>query len=137
MSPPLTPEQRSLRARIAANARWAKDGERKANSERAQRGLLARFEREVDPDGTLPEAERVRRAENARQAHMQRLAFKSSKARARRLADQDGGGDADTIGADTVDRPRRPPTPGGARQPRSSRDTESGDRQDGGRADAA
>jgi hypothetical protein len=88
---PLTPEQRSLRARIAANTRWSKDGNRKANAERAQRGMLAKFEREIDPDGVLPEKERRRRAENARQAHMQRMALASSKARAARKA---GGDDA-------------------------------------------
>lgn len=43
--------------------------------------FLARFEREVDPDGLLPEAERVRRADHARKAHMTRLALASAKAR--------------------------------------------------------
>lgn len=84
-SAPLTPEQRTLRARIAANTRWAhsSDAQAKANGQRAQRGLLERFAREVDPDGVLPEVERYRRAEQARQAHMQRLALASSKARAK------------------------------------------------------
>jgi hypothetical protein len=53
--------------------------------------MLAKFEREVDPDGVLPAKERRRRAENARQAHMQRMALASSKARAARKA---GGDDA-------------------------------------------
>lgn len=44
-------------------------------------GLEARFLREVDPDGTLPEAERLRRAESARKAYYQRLALASAKAR--------------------------------------------------------
>ena len=79
----LTPAQRSMRARIAANTRWSRDGERRANAERAQRGLLAKFEAEVDPDGVLPEAERVHRAKAARRAHMAGLAFRSSKARTR------------------------------------------------------
>lgn len=83
----LTPEQRSLRARIAANTRWSRDRDRKTNAERGQNGLLARFEREVDPDGTLPPAERRKLAENARRAHMQRLAFASSKARTRKSGD--------------------------------------------------
>ncbi|MGH3574069.1 MAG: hypothetical protein ACRDUW_19985 [Pseudonocardiaceae bacterium] len=43
--------------------------------------MLARFERQVDPDNTLAPAERARRAEAARRAHMQRLALASSKAR--------------------------------------------------------
>jgi hypothetical protein len=84
----LNPAQRSLRARIAANTRWA--GEDPAvNAARGQAGLMARFLDEVDPDHQLPEAERTRRAEAARRAHMQRLAFLSSKARG---SCQSGGG---------------------------------------------
>jgi hypothetical protein len=77
---PLTPEQRSQRARLAALSRWQRENPT-ANAMRGQRGLMARFEREVDPDGVLPEGERLRRAECARKAHMARLAFASSKAR--------------------------------------------------------
>ncbi|HET9255759.1 MAG TPA: hypothetical protein VFO16_11215 [Pseudonocardiaceae bacterium] len=47
---------------------------------------LARFEREADPDGVLEPAERARRAQAARRAHMQRLALASSKARHARKA---------------------------------------------------
>lgn len=92
MAPPknLTPEQLSLRGRIGALARWAKE-DPQANAARGQAGLLAKFEREVDPDGQLPAAERRRRAECARRAHMARLALKSSRARAE-LAEL--GGDA-------------------------------------------
>jgi hypothetical protein len=82
----LTPSQRAMRARIAANTRWSRENP-KANAERGQAGLLAKFEDKVDPDRTLPEAERTRRAEAARRAHMQRLAFQSSKARAGRTPD--------------------------------------------------
>ena len=77
----LTPAQRSIRARIAAHTRWStEDG--KANAQRAQAGLQARFVRETRerfPD--LPDAEIERRADSAFRAHMQRLALKSSKAR--------------------------------------------------------
>lgn len=79
----LTPEQRSQRARIASLTRWSKE-DPAATAARGQAGLLARFEREVDPEGSLPEAERRRRAECARQAHMARLSLASSKARAAR-----------------------------------------------------
>jgi hypothetical protein len=48
--------------------------------------FLSRFEREVDPDGVLPAAERQRRAEMARRAHFARLALKSARARARRAS---------------------------------------------------
>lgn len=87
----LTPEQRSMRARIAANARWSRE-DPGPNTARARAGLLASFEREVDPDGILAPAERARRAECARKAHMIRMAFASSRARSARRAA--GGGSA-------------------------------------------
>lgn len=77
---PLTPEQRQQRARLAALTRWSKE-DPAANAERGQAGLLARFEREVDPEGQLAPDERRRRAEAARRAHMVRLAFRSSRSR--------------------------------------------------------
>jgi hypothetical protein len=82
----LTPQQRALRAKLAANTRWSEDGDRKGNAKRAQAGLLAKFVDQVDPDRVLPEDERLRRAEAARKAHMQRLAFLSSKARRKRTS---------------------------------------------------
>jgi hypothetical protein len=86
--PPLTPEQRSESARIAALTRWSKE-DPAANAARGQAGLLAKFEREVraeHPD--LPEAEVIRRAEAARRAHMRRLAFHRERARQARKAAQ-------------------------------------------------
>jgi hypothetical protein len=50
----------------------------------ARDAFMARFEREVDPDGRLPEAERRRRAEAAKKPYFSGLALKSSRARARR-----------------------------------------------------
>lgn len=78
---PLTPTQRTLRARIAANTRWSQENG-KANAVRAQRGLRAKFEREARaqwPD--LPDAEITRRGEAAYRAHMTRLSFHASKKR--------------------------------------------------------
>lgn len=89
---PLSPAERWLRAQIAANTRWSRE-DPTTNALRAQAGLLAKFEREVDPDATLPPVERARRAESARKAHMLRLALRSSQAR-RRKAAQSGGADA-------------------------------------------
>lgn len=78
----LSQEQRVLRARIAANARWARVADRKAVLAKAHRGFLRRFEREVDPDSKLPEDVRLKLAVNARNAHMSRLAYKkAAKAR--------------------------------------------------------
>lgn len=80
----LSPEQRTQRARIAALSRWAKENPQ-ANAARGQNGLLNRFRREVlADDPTVAEPELTRRAEAARRAHMARLGFASSKARARR-----------------------------------------------------
>jgi hypothetical protein len=47
---------------------------------------MERFVNEVDPHRQLPEAERLRRAEQARHGYFMRLAFASAKARARRAA---------------------------------------------------
>lgn len=70
----LTATQRSQRARIAAGARWAKaDGH--AGTQAARDAFMARFEAEVDPHRVLPPAERTRRADSARRAYFQRMAF--------------------------------------------------------------
>ena len=88
----LTPEQRTLRGAIAANVRWSRE-DPAVNAARGQAGLIEKFRREVDPGGTLPEAERERRAQSAYRAHFQRLALASSKARGARKA---GAGHAAT-----------------------------------------
>lgn len=77
----LTPEQRTLRARLAVQTMHAQG---KTNTAPATAASMARFEREVDPDGTLDPAERARRAEHARKAYFTRLAYKSARARAAR-----------------------------------------------------
>ena len=87
---PLTPEQRTLRARIAADTRWSRE-DPAAAAQRGHAGLLARFDREVrEAEPGLSEAEYERRAAAAYRAHMGRLALASSKARSRRA----GGSDA-------------------------------------------
>ena len=81
----LTPEERTLRARIAAHALHAKhDSSQLAATARA--GLLAKFEAQVDPDGTLPPKERHRRAEHLRKAHYARLALQSARSRREKSA---------------------------------------------------
>lgn len=78
----LTPSQRSLRAQIAAHTLHSKvDSTR--HTEPARKAFLARFERQVDPDGELPEAERLRRAEQAKKAYFTNLAYKSARARSK------------------------------------------------------
>jgi hypothetical protein len=82
-SGPLTPEERSLRSRIAAHTRWAHEGDRRQATQPARDRFLARFEDEVDPERKLSPAERQRRAESARRAHMLGLARKSAAKRRR------------------------------------------------------
>jgi hypothetical protein len=81
MPEPLSPAERSLRARLAAHQSWALTTDPAARTRPGTDAFLARFEKQVDPEGTLPEAERRRRAESAKKAYMTALAYKSSRAR--------------------------------------------------------
>ena len=54
--------------------------------EPARRAFWGKFEKEVDPDGILPEAERIRRADLARKAHFARMALKSAQVRRKKAA---------------------------------------------------
>lgn len=81
--PNLTPAERTLRARLAAHALHARVGDPSRHTEPARRAFLSRFEREVDPDGSLTPAERSRRAQHAKKAYFTRLAFKSALSRRR------------------------------------------------------
>lgn len=76
-----TPD-RIIIAKIAAHARWAKEPDRAQATAKARAAFADRFEREVDPDGTLPYTERQKRADSARKAYFHRLALKSAQARA-------------------------------------------------------
>jgi hypothetical protein len=79
----MTPEQRAARARIAALTRWSRE-DPKEHIAMMNRQFRERFEKQVDPDGVLPDEERRRRAEVARKLFYQKLAFKSSRARSRK-----------------------------------------------------
>ena len=54
----MTPEQRRLRAKIAANARWSRPMARADQADAARSAILAPFESEVDPARTLSPDER-------------------------------------------------------------------------------
>jgi hypothetical protein len=77
----LTPEQRVLRARLAAHKLHSQVADPSAHTSPARQKFLASFELEVDPDGVLPPEDRKRRAQHALKAHMSRLALASSQAR--------------------------------------------------------
>jgi hypothetical protein len=72
-----------MRARIAAHTRWAKTPDRTAATAAQRQAFLDRFEREVDPDGTLAPDVRAKLAENAKSAHFTRLAMRSAQSRRR------------------------------------------------------
>lgn len=86
----MTPEQRTLRARLAAHESWARTTDPAARTAAARKAANHRFERQIReqfPD--ISDAEVARRAEHARKAYFTRLAFQSAKARSKR-----GPGDA-------------------------------------------
>jgi hypothetical protein len=76
-----TPGDRSLAARAAAATRWGKTPDRAEATAPARAGLRAKFEREVDPDGTLDPVERAYRADQLMRAHMLRMSIAAKKAR--------------------------------------------------------
>ena len=78
----LFPSEASLRGKIGAHELHARYDSRQI-TENARSAFLSGFERRVDPDGSLPPAERARRAEHARKAHFARLALASARARRR------------------------------------------------------
>ena len=100
----LSPVERTLRARLAAHSMHAKHDARETTAN-GRATFLARFEAEVDPDGTLPPEERRRRAEHARSAYFTRLALAAVKAR-RQQRDSGvvvlGGGDLQELVEDAT-----------------------------------
>lgn len=82
VSEPLTadPAFRRLRAQKGGFAKSARTDPAKGTAA-ARAGFLRKFEDQVDPDRKLPQAERLRRAEAARRAHMTDLALASVRSR--------------------------------------------------------
>ncbi len=74
------PEEMARRGRIGAHRLHALHDSREVTAP-ARAAFLARFEREVDPAGNLPEEERRRRAQHARKAYFANLARLSANAR--------------------------------------------------------
>ena len=80
---PLTPEQRSQRARLGAYTQQATYDTRET-TRAARNAFNQRFIQQVDPDGTLSERERTRRALAARRAYFASLALRSAIARGKK-----------------------------------------------------
>ena len=81
--------QQSLAGRVGAGMKWSRTDDRQEATRPAREAWARRFERQVDPHNELPEAERVIRAEHAKNAYMAQLSLRSAAARRRRA-----GGDA-------------------------------------------
>ena len=83
-----TPEQQHrlavLRGRIGAYGLQAMYDSRELTRS-ARQAFDARFEREVDPNHELADAERLRRAAAARRAYFAQLAYKSALKRVKRV----------------------------------------------------
>jgi hypothetical protein len=77
----MTPEQRRLRAQIAANVRWSKYMAREDQAYLARKAFFARLERQVDPEGKLPPQERAALVRSAAREVSARL--NAAKARKR------------------------------------------------------
>lgn len=83
----LTPEQRALRARLAAHESWARTDDRAARTAPARQAMADRFVREArEKFGDLPDDELQRRAHHLRQAHFLRLSMAAARARQARAA---------------------------------------------------
>lgn len=72
---------KNINKRIAAEISWARTRDRAARTRPGRETFLKRFEKDVDPDGTLPPEERRQRAEHAKRAYMLQLAKRSAAAR--------------------------------------------------------
>ncbi len=79
----MNPSIATLRGRLGAYRQHSRHSPIETTAA-ARAAFLSRFEREVDPDTALPEAERQRRAEAAKKAYFTWLALKSVQARRRR-----------------------------------------------------
>ena len=86
----LSATERQIRGRIGAHKLHATHDPQEITAA-ARAAFLDRFEKEADPDGTLPPEERARRARHLRSAHFSRLALRSAQARRQRKGARDGG----------------------------------------------
>ena len=77
----LSATEKSIRGKLGAYSLHAQG---LTNTAPARKAFNQRFLDEVDPDRTLPETERNRRATAARKAYYARLALKSAQARRRK-----------------------------------------------------
>jgi hypothetical protein len=80
---------KDINRRIAAEVSWARTHDRAARTRPVRETFLKRFEKEVDPDGSLPPEERRQRAQHAKRAYMLQLAKRSAAPRRARQPPSD------------------------------------------------
>jgi hypothetical protein len=85
----VTPEQRRLRAQLAANTRWSRPMAREDQADAARAAIYARLQREVDPQGKLSPDERGRRVHSAARALSAKMNSAKARERLRRRRDGD------------------------------------------------
>jgi hypothetical protein len=68
--------ERRLRLQIHALDSWARTADRSARTLPARQAAWDRFEKQVDPEGKLPPAQRAAMAECVRKAHLKRMALR-------------------------------------------------------------
>jgi hypothetical protein len=89
------PFRSSTQARAAAHSSWARTPDRAARTAKAREAAVAKFERDVDPDGVMSPADRRKAAVNAQRAHMYAMSQKGvDKRKAKRANSQQRAGDA-------------------------------------------
>lgn len=69
--------------KIGAHTRWGRStrADREKQGAALAAGLMAKFEREADPDGVLSPEERAERAEHLRRAHLLKASRAATAAR--------------------------------------------------------
>lgn len=99
----LTPEQAALVGRVGAHESWARTPDRSARTAPARAAAWSSWVRKADPDGVLSDADRQRRAEHLRSAHMARLGLRSSlnRSKAKHARAEAARLEADARAADT------------------------------------
>jgi hypothetical protein len=80
----LTPEERSLLAKLGAESSWAKTKDRRKRTQPARSANFQRFRDQVDPDHELTDEVREQLAVHAERAHMLRLSLKAATAARKR-----------------------------------------------------
>jgi uncharacterized membrane protein len=80
----LNPRQRSELGRTAANTSWARTVVWAERTSEARKAFMGRFEREVDPSGTLEPEQRRRMVEKAKSVYFTQLARNFSRSRGSR-----------------------------------------------------